>query len=553
MKKIIALIMVTVMLFTLVACGKEATGVTNTSKPTNVESNITSSDVSSDNTEENDDAASSIEGTPSTETNDDPQDKVPQTEEKDPEAQNKVPQTQDKDPGTQNTKPVHTHTYSKATCVQPATCSCGAINGAALGHDYTVATCTAPQTCKVCAATQGDALGHNYVLGECTRCNDYSSEYIPKLYFTGDMSKMTSKKDVREISFEYVSKQQKSTGAAKIKVQGTSSLNYEKKNYTINFYKNSDYSQKLGIDVGWGSQNEYCLKANWIDKTHARNIVTAKLAGEIQKKYGVLNGAPNNGAIDGFPIEVYINGSFHGLYTMNIPKSEWMFGMDKDNPNHIVICGENWTDPVLFKDIPTDFSGWSVEAGPENDETLAKVQRLVSFVCDSSDKEFKANFDKYLDLDSTINYYIMLNFCWLGDNVGKNMLLATYDGKVWYPSLYDLDTSWGTHYTGKELYNYKDSLLSVRHGLLWKRLEEHYRDEIVERYFELRSTILDEDYIMAKFNNFYDSVPEEVWDRENEKWDPKGIGEIPGYPISQIQEYLDYMLPKLDAKYGKWK
>ena len=133
------------------------------------------------------------------------------------------------------------------------------------------------------------------------------------------------------------------------------------------------------------------------------------------------------------------------------------------------------------------------------------------------------------------------------------MLLATYDGKVWYPSLYDLDTSWGTHYTGKELYNYKDSLLSVRHGLLWKRLEEHYRDEIVERYFELRSTILDEDYIMAKFNDFYDSVPEEVWDRETEKWDPKGTGEIPGYPISQIQEYLDYMLPKLDAKYGKWK
>ncbi|MBR4072785.1 MAG: hypothetical protein IKK24_02475, partial [Clostridia bacterium] len=90
MKKIIALLMVTVMLFTLVACGKEATDVTNTSKPTNAESNITSSDVSSDNTEENDDAASSIEGTPSTETKDDPQDKVPQTEEKDPESQNKV-------------------------------------------------------------------------------------------------------------------------------------------------------------------------------------------------------------------------------------------------------------------------------------------------------------------------------------------------------------------------------------------------------------------------------------------------------------------------------
>ena len=348
------------------------------------------------------------------------------------------------------------------------------------------------------------------------------------------------------------SKQQTITGAAKIKVQGTSSLKYDKKNYTINFYKNSEYSEKLGVDVGWGAQDKYCLKANWIDKTHARNVVTAKLAGQMQKKYNLFNTAPNNGAIDGFPIEVYINGEFHGLYTMNIPKDEWMFNMDKDNPNHIVICGENWNAPVLFNQIPTDLSDWTVEVGPENKETLQKVQRLVKFVRDSSDEEFKANFSQYLDLDSTLNYYVMMNFAWMRDNTGKNMLLATYDGNVWYPSLYDLDTTWGTNFYGTSLFNYKSGYLPASGSLLWERMEKLYKKEVAARYFELRESVLNTDHIMKEFNDFQNSIPKEVLDRETAKWNTKEKP-IPGYDISQIKSYLDTVVPRLDAKYNAWK
>ncbi len=264
--------------------------------------------------------------------------------------------------------------------------------------------------------------------------------------------------------------------------------------------------------------------------------------------------APNNGVIDGFPIELYINGNFHGLYTMNIPKDDWMFGMDENNPNNVVICGENWTKPVLFQDIPTDFSAWSVEVGPENDETLAKVQRLIAFVRDSSDDEFKANFSQYLNLDATLNYYVMMNYCWMPDNVGKNMLLATYDGNVWYPSLYDLDTTWGTNYMGNNLYDYKNHLMSSDDSILWSRLEKLYKKEIVTRYFELRSSIMDANYIMTKFNEFYNSIPQEILDRETAKWGIVATGEpIPGYPISQIQEHLNSVTPRLDAKYNSWK
>ncbi len=448
------------------------------------------------------------------------------------------------------------HNFKNATCTTPKTClSCGVTEGVAQAHKYAKATCTSPKTCTQCGKASGSALGHKYVSDKCVRINNgrkcnvtYDPSYCPKLYFTGDMSSMNSKSDVRNIEFEYKSKEQNISGAAKIKVQGSSSLAYDKKNFTINFYNNSDYSDKLGINVGWGKQSEYCLKANWIDKTHSRNVVTAKLVGEIQAKYGLFEETPNGGAIDGFPVEIYINDEFHGLYTMNVPKDEWMFGMNGSNPDHIVICGEGWLDANLFKADP-DFSTWSVEVGPENEETLNKMKRLFSFIRNSSDAEFVKNFNQYLDLDATLNYYIMMDFGYMPDNLGKNMLLATYDGKVWYPSLYDLDTTWGASWTGNELYDYKNNLVDMSSSLLWTRVEKLFSKQLAERYFELRKDILDVNYVMETFNDFHNSIPTEVLEREVAKWGKN----IPGYNLEQIQEYLDCAVPMLDSKYNNFK
>ncbi len=426
-------------------------------------------------------------------------------------------------------------------------------------HKYSAVSCDTPKTCVDCGNKLGEAIGHNYVTGECSRCGVYSEDYCPKLYFTGDMSEITlesqrNKDIVCNIDVEYRSKEQIVNRSAKIKIQGSSSTQWRKKNYTITFYEENNFDKKQGIDVGWGSQNKYCLKANWIDKTHSRNVVTAKLAGEIQEKYGLLNTAPNNGAIDGFPVEVYINGEFHGLYTMNIPKDEWQFNMDKENPDHIVIGGGGWEDPVLFKEIPTDFgneNSWEVEVGPEDDATLAKLQRLVDFVLNSSDEDFKSKFSEYLNLDSTLNYYVMMNYAWMPDNVGKNMLLATYDGNVWYPSLYDLDTTWGAHWTGGYLYNYSSGVVNGSNSLLWQRFEKHFKPEIAARYFELRNSVLDTEYVMSKFHEFYGTIPQEILDRETAKW-TRTDDPIPGFDLSQIQDYLDTVIPRLDARFSSW-
>ena len=72
---------------------------------------------------------------------------------------------------------VHTHSYSNATCTKPATCSCGATNGKALGHSWKEATCKMPKTCNKCGQTDGSKLNHNYKNEKCTMCGEKSANF----------------------------------------------------------------------------------------------------------------------------------------------------------------------------------------------------------------------------------------------------------------------------------------------------------------------------------------------------------------------------------------
>lgn len=370
---------------------------------------------------------------------------------------------------------------------------------------------------------------------------------IPKLYFEGNIDEMNDKKDVRSIGVAYHDNGLVFSGYAELKLQGTSSLNYEKKNYTITFFRDEAHTEKLPIDVGWGAQSKYCLKANWIDKTHARNVVTARLVSQMQSAYDLLPQAPRNGAVDGFPIEVYENGDFLGIYTWNIPKDAWQFAMDSDDPNHIVLCGEGWEDTNFFKAMP-DFESWAVEVGEESAATQDKLDRLFDFLINSSDEDFRTEFGNYMDLDAALNYYIMTDFAYLRDNKGKNMLLVTYDGMVWYPSLYDLDSSWGSGTDGQSLMAYETESSRMDMSNLFARLEKTFRHELGERYFELRATVLDEAHILDEFNSFAQTIPQLTFVKEQLRW---GL-DIPGYDYSQIESYLDTVVDGLDAKYASW-
>lgn len=390
----------------------------------------------------------------------------------------------------------------------------------------------------ICSALAGSTLAMWYI--------NRDKVIIPKVYFQGDMSNMLTKSDERNIKIRYEDQNKEFETYAKIKFQGTSSLAYDKKNYTITLYEDENYESKNKILMKeeWGAQSKYCLKANWIDKTHSRNIITARIAATANEKYGVFANTPHNGTIDGFPIEVYLNDEFLGIYTWNIPKDEWLWNLDDENPNHIVIGAGNHSDTTRFKAEATDFNEdeWEVEVGQENEETLDKLNRLISFVKDSTDEEFEEDYELYIDKDAMLNYIAIYSVSEAIDNITKNLMLVTYDGKVWAPSLYDLDTTFGTDAAGNLLNSYEKYEYDMKVSLLFKRTVETFPTEVADRYFELRKDILTKENIMKEFEEFKYYIPDETFEKEAERW-----SDIPGESIEQISTFLDYRIPFIDT------
>lgn len=379
--------------------------------------------------------------------------------------------------------------------------------------------------------------------------NDYIVDEVelPKINLEGDISNMTDKKDERKVKLSYSSSKISFDKYITIKIQGSSSVKYDKKNYTIKLYNDEDCAEKFKVDMGWGEEYKYVLKANWIDKTHSRNIVSARLVKSVYDKYDVLSNVSTRGEIDGFPVEVYNNDEFLGLYTFNIPKDAWLFGLDEDNPNHLAFEAEYSNSQTEFKKKVTEYDAWTLEVGEENEENLAKLNRVIDFITTSTDEEFKENFDKYFDYDTTMTYYIMAHSLYLRDNYAKNLMMITYDGEIWYPILYDLDTSFGANTYGNSLYA-NDASVEVERSELFKRFSEVFSNEIAERYFELRQDILSEDNLKAELDEFMVGIPLSVIHKEQMRW-----GEIPGYGVGQMRDFINNRFIYLDevmaAKY----
>ena len=78
--------------------------------------------------------------------------------------------------------------------------------------------------------------------------------------------------------------------------------------------------------------------------------------------------------------------------------SKLMFDMDDDNPKHTVLAGETYNAPTFFKETVTEFYDFGLESGVENQDTLNALNRLIVFIRDSSDSEFREKISEYLNI-----------------------------------------------------------------------------------------------------------------------------------------------------------
>ena len=146
------------------------------------------------------------------------------------------------------------------------------------------------------------------------------------------------------------------------------------------------------------------------------------------------------------------------------------------------------------------------------DETLKEgchpeLLELITWVNQSSDEEFRAEFENHFNKEYMIKYFLAVYTFGMVDNFGKNLMITTWDGKIWYPQFYDLDTQLGLDNTGfvrfganVDFADHSENKITIddkkyndyntSNSVLWTKLQRCFPTEIKDMYFQLRGTKL---------------------------------------------------------------
>ena len=509
------------------------------------------------------------------------------------------------------------HLWQEATCTVAKNCTrCNHVEGEALGHEFSLFKHVAPNCkdgydeyrchcgesqiktysaninyhllkvdgiCQVCQ-TQFDlkkltlysvSIGTNNFSME--RCGEFTSEEttqkilkpityedigMPVVDLGGALP--TAKGPVNKVEFTYLSSELSFECFAEIKVQGASSAGYPKKNFNIKLIDEDGSKNKVTLVDQWGKEHKYCMKANYIDYSQARNVVSAQIFGEIvRSRNDELKDLPNGGAIDGYPILVYNDGIYQGVYTMNIPKDKWMLDMkESDEKNQAILMTDSWGDSVAFRTLSTshfelEFAS-NEESSIDNDTKWVydSMLNLISFVLNNDGEDFVNGIHQYADVDKCIDSMLYTFFICADDNISKNILWITYDGKVWFSSMYDMDGTWGMRWNGHISFDENTHPISAmvdgkgiapernpsNYNLLWEKIYINFFDRVCQRYAELRQDILTEENITEYFTAFFDKIPDVVRKAEYEKWTS-----VPSRDVNHLEQILTFAKKRIEV------
>ena len=403
-----------------------------------------------------------------------------------------------------------------------------------------------------------DAIGKlSEEIGDLT---EPRTDDIPKVFFTG-IAPTTKAQDELPLTMEYHSKTKTIKSFVTLKVQGDSSASYPKKNFNIKMFSDEARTEKLKCTFrNWDKTHKYCLKANWIDHTHARNVVNGRLWGQVVKSRSDYENYPteykesaNSGAVDGFPIKVYINGIYQGIYTWNIRKDGSMFNMDDETGVHSALIADGVNAVTAWRELPTIGNGdWTDELNDTvPDAVRTSFQNAYSFVINSTDEEFVNNIEQHFYLSSLIDYYIFIYSILMFGGLAKSQTMFTYDANKWLANIYDMDTTWALYWNGKSFVSTSMACPegyehTAGYNLLYERLVALFPDRIKERYAELRSTVLSDGNIINEFERFMDVIPLNLYAEDFAETTANGaFTEIPSKDTNNLQKLRDVIVKRM--------
>lgn len=361
-----------------------------------------------------------------------------------------------------------------------------------LGGHYTPQSMTEQGKCSIRAiniynrALEDEEILQNYI--SCLPYPDeqervwrlnYDDQQIPKMDITGNLDGITDDEtNTPLVSIDYMDYADKtksfSLSQCKISIQGTSSKLYPVKNYTIQLRSNGQdfyYTPKNE----WIKESRFTLKSNYMDQSNANNICNARFFNDMIRAYhpypSQIIDPTCRGTVDGFPIQLYVNNTYQGLYTFNVDRyASRTLGFDKTgscvayevsaNTNTgagAFMIGSNsietWNSIKREFKYRYHFAGdqkivCDVDASMGNQIVLKdgsyheELVNLVNWTSEATPEEFRGEINTHWSLNHLIDYFTFIYLVGLVDNFGKNLVITCYSkdvnlNSVFYPLLYD--------------------------------------------------------------------------------------------------------------------
>lgn len=332
---------------------------------------------------------------------------------------------------------------------------------------------------------------------------------------------------------------------------------------TIGGVADPNGGNKYAMRPGAIPMNLLCAKSDYSDSSMSLNTGGAKLFNDIFKELGLftppqryqyVQGGNQTSAIsvrtaiDGIPIDIFCSetedgeSEYYGQYNLNNEKSksQTLFGqegLDGYSPECPLTLEtlNNGEKACLFQSESDDDLAANFDAGLEtnypddvkwaglNEAQKAALTRLFGWIracvptgAKSSDlttfksTKFVNEIEQYFDKDFILTYYLWTDYFLSVDQRAKNMLLRTWDGKIWYITYYDGDTQLGkrndcflvyTYTTDRDTYDAEASKYAFegRESWLWNLVLANLQDDLRTCAARLRAVMTNE-RVLNMFN-----------------------------------------------------
>jgi hypothetical protein len=367
-----------------------------------------------------------------------------------------------------------------------------------------------------------------------------------------------------------------------IETRGSTSQEFDKKSFSIELVEQDDPTDELKMTLlDLRKDGDWITDASYRDTSFVRNIIGHDIFNDMRPYAFIDENGVQKGqaAIRGHLSEVYLNNSYNGVYVLEEKVDRKLLGLKKisvpeDANGNEVFDQIDFSDPengsVLYKaDSNLATLGNLATARIDFEQKYPKIkdvarweplEELISFITTSSDSEFIANIGNMVEIDSAVDYWLLMNVIADTDSFKKNYYIARSGSGKFFFVPWDNDASFGMAWDGArdtDSINFFQS--DTSENMLLRRLfnlpQTGFIAKAKLRWNELRNTLFSQPALVARFESYHilldaeDENGDSARDRNLARWPGSGnvdSGDIGLGNATSIGNWLDDHLEYLD-------